>query len=277
LTQSFGSISGTPLRSSSTNVPGIKSSLALTGPRRRTNNLHFGQVLLKPDDLILFSTDGLGDVVDPLQIFDSPRTAQAFCELLDVEFCKPLKRLATTLESILNLPDIKEVDDQGDAQDEYIDEAMDDWYDFIKQTPKLAAKKIHMLKQLVLNIVLSSDVGSLDEKNEEQITAKVAVDRAITFSKSITRRSRSLYDDDPVYCLLQKDSKDVGFEKARNRFIRERKLPSLESLCPHLEDRLKFHQRQYLDLYTVPFAKMDHIALQCLKASVIDVDPQLNG
>lgn len=38
----------------------------------RSNNIHFGQVLLGKSDLLLFSTDGLGDTLDPVQLFPRP-------------------------------------------------------------------------------------------------------------------------------------------------------------------------------------------------------------
>lgn len=258
---------------------------APSGMRTKANNLHFGQARLKAHDMILFSTDGLGDAIDPIQIFASPIQAQAFCDLLNVPFIKENKTLATTLASILDLPSpiFSDSGNEGREVPTRESNAMENWRSFIKSDPETAALKISTLKQIVLNIILKSNLEQIDLSDSGQIQATsggherkprltpgLVVQRANNHASYITHGRRNVYQCYPDFYNLQTPSQEEIFEKEINEWVLEHKLPSAEALLTQtLIDRTKFLEQKYLNLFTVPFAKMDHIAIQVIQADAI--------
>jgi hypothetical protein len=76
---------------------------------KHSNNIHFGQCLLSADDYCIFASDGLGDTLDPIQLFPRPKLIhgleeynnwQDYAKLKDSAVtCRQLKQLA--LERVL--------------------------------------------------------------------------------------------------------------------------------------------------------------------------------
>lgn len=136
--------------------------------------------------MLLFSTDGLGDAVDPAQIFASPNSAGVLAELVGFPILPPKTSTnAVTAESsaaeggregggvgsaypnlhdttLATLPDLPDEDtlslamgagSLSLADDKTIGES---WISFARKVP-LAAVKIGALKDIILNIVISNN------------------------------------------------------------------------------------------------------------------------
>lgn len=53
-------------------IPITQDPMIMQDFYRHSNNIHYGQLLLHPSDFLIFTTDGLGDTLDPIQLYPRP-------------------------------------------------------------------------------------------------------------------------------------------------------------------------------------------------------------
>ncbi|KAI8813014.1 hypothetical protein BJ742DRAFT_790761 [Cladochytrium replicatum] len=195
---------------------------------RSSSNLHFGMINCRAGDLFVFLTDGLGDTIDPLQLFPNPSQAAKAFECIE----KWMKEHSVSAEDI----------DGTDAhilKSKFNHSNSEDWSSFSKRQPD-GACQLFRLKQRIFT-ALMADMPPYPN---------VIMKKCIRHAMYVTGYEREMMESEE-YRLASKHEKGEMLQQLRSE-LRNAKL------------QIAADTESWQQLI-VPTAKMDHLAIQVIE------------
>ena len=204
------------------------------------NNLHFGQVICDQHDYFIFSSDGLGDTLDPIQLFPHPNLIKGFEQYLSWRDY----RYAAGGDQALVMRDLKEM-----TLNKVLGKTM--------QAEKRTAKNI--LESCVAHAIEATD-GDRTLYVDEEYSESSERDQQVMMDRSVQMWiKRNWYSED--------DEADAEAEAAEKLSKHQPDVPKRGPQV-HFENYYAIRGKHVKKTYSlpdkpfVPFAKVDHVGIQ---------------
>lgn len=218
-----------------------------------SNNIHFGQVILAPEDVLVFTTDGLGDTLDPVQLYPRPGVIAG----LEWVGMSSWQAVAGRCGSAVVARRLKEM---------ALQRALEPIFNPYEHVPSPVEEELGSPSTPLQPKTKPDPVGS--------VSAAAILKQCVQHAMQATQASRDMYDDNDFFYANRFDKQQM-MEKRIDAFMNRHFAPQLMRLSAGANIQLSSSgagslvSKLGLPGIFVPFAKVDHLGIQVLSASSV--------
>ncbi|KAI3660379.1 hypothetical protein MP638_005393 [Amoeboaphelidium occidentale] len=211
------------------------------------NNIHFGQLLMNANDFVIFTTDGLGDTLDPVQVFPRPKLIHGLEDYSNwQDFAKNKSAQPAVVARKLKEQALDKA--LSSTMTPYLAEELSDDESLPRSPNPLAP-------------VVSHSIQDGGWPSKQIPTAKEILEACLTHARTTTHLGRLLYADKNYFAASR-------FDKQRTLELKIEKWIANEMSKRFGPRTLPPGYQFVLPAQNVPYAKTDHLAIQVLQAKV---------
>ncbi|KAJ3212320.1 hypothetical protein HK099_007761 [Clydaea vesicula] len=228
----------------------------------KTNNLHFGQILINPSDKLIFATDGLGDAIDPIRIFLRPSCAlkslsylndQIFFDRFEKKLLSPKVDKAVLKDwlvfgkaitfSAMEVNDLKNL-----IFNKFINDDSTKKTNVVEEGAESSGNIENLMDRMVIN---NTEVQKEKNGNEEILSASEILNKCVDFAFYTTEGSRKIGEDS--FGTATEENWTCAIKKYWDR-----------------RNKMKINENTDWKSFVANFAKPDHLGIVCFNANIIE-------